>query len=63
MKTIIALLINLPALLWLTIKPPSKAKLLRIIEAEKEAKLQKLLAEMKRDREAYDREQSTLLSK
>jgi hypothetical protein len=55
MKTIIALLINFPTLLWLTIKPPSKADLLKIIEAEKEAN-QKLQTEIQN-------EQSTLLSK
>lgn len=55
MKTIIALLFNLPMLLWLALKPPSKAELLRIIEAEKAAN--------RRLKTEIQNEQSTLLSK
>lgn len=48
LKIIIALLINIPMLLWLSLKPPSTADLLKIIEAEKETKNQKPLEDMKR---------------
>ncbi len=56
MKLFTTLLMNLPVLLWLALRPPTQGDLLKIIEAEQAAERRKKLDETPND-------QSHLLSK